>query len=306
MIRPRTRIVLTVLFLCPLSSESSNYASAGSNHAQVTKLRHQIESEEVGLSRLIRDFELSCWLNICRGNVDEACRSCIEKARWRAKIGSVKMQQVAKAFESDGYSVCLEGLRDLRGAPIVYSFGLPRGKESYIRSQTMYMQERVLAEAGARSTLGGICAPLTVIDCRSPSFRSPEAALRRGGIDVVAKYYPWASEGRTVFVGLPKPLKGLISVARPFFPKKLYDRFEFVNDYEGLLKYIAPDQIPESLGGTKKWALHNQVQSRCFLEGGFCQLNTSVELGFRNYERRRRAAKRRTTRRRSLRRAARS
>ena len=216
--------LLLHLLLFATSSEAGLFrGSARPTPLQQLKTRVQSEDKKA-LTFLRGDFELSCWLRVTGGDVDEACRRVLEKAEWRKGVGKVTMADCARGFGSDGYALQLGGLFDRRGCPLVYSHGLPRGSEAQIRSMTVYMQERVLdacaqnSGGGRRGRGGGgggggggyeggggrrpYCAPLTIIDCTQPSFRSPDGALRRGGIDVVSRYYPWSREGTTLFLGV--------------------------------------------------------------------------------------------------------
>ncbi len=93
------------------------------------------------------------------------------------------------------------------------------------------------------------------------------------------RYYPWANEGRTVFVGVPKALKGLFSTARPFFPKRLYERFCFVDDTPALKQFVAPGQLPAAIGGENKWSLGVYIATSCFAEGAICRVQTGLSLG---------------------------
>ena len=133
----------------------------------------------------------------------------------------------------------------------------------------MYMQERVLDSCG----VDGSCAPLTVIDCSKPSFRSPDTALRKGGIDVVALHYPWSNKGTTVFVGVPRAIRGVFALSRPFFAKELYDRFRFVENTKQLVSnnYVSANMLPRSLGGSSRWSLRTFVPRRCLADGALCK-----------------------------------
>lgn len=239
----------------------------------VQQLRDLFRSEDPkALSHLVGpDVELASWLEETRGDVSKAYQKAKAKAEWRKSVGRVTISDCARGFDSDGFSLTLGGLHDRRGRAIVYSHGLPRGSEQQIRSMTVYMQERVLEGCAGRQG-GASC--LTILDCTKPSFRLPDKALRRGGIDIVDKYYPWVNRGTAVFVGVPKPLQHIFKLARPFFPKDMYDRFRFVRTPADLVKekYIASNQLPQSLGGSSDWNIRGYVSRRCILEGTLCKL----------------------------------
>jgi len=60
-------------------------------------------------------------------DVDKAFKRLKDKGAWKSKLGSIRMQDhIAPCLRSDGYSVCLEGLRSRDGRVIVYSYGMPR------------------------------------------------------------------------------------------------------------------------------------------------------------------------------------
>ena len=245
--------------------------------ASLHLLRQKVAEADSDALRFLRgpNTELALWLRFCNGNIDEAARRSLEKAAWRKKIGKVSMGDISRGFSTDGYALCLGGLKARNGAPIVYSHGLPRGNEAQLRRQTVYMQERVLdACDNSRSLKGrGICAPLTIIDCKQPSFRSPDKALRRGGIDVVARYYPWSNKGTSLFLGVPLALKGIFKLARPFFPKDMYNRFQLVESREDIVRegHVDCKQLPKYLGGTSSWSLQTYVPRRCLSERALCK-----------------------------------
>ena len=135
-----------------------------------------------------------------------------------------------------------------------------------------YLHPRPPARGGDGGGGGG-CAALIIVDCKKPSFRQPDAALRKGGIDVVAAHYPWANRGTTVFVGVPRALRYIFKVTKPFFPRELYERFRFVEHPRELASegYVARRQLPRSLGGSSGWSLRRYVPKRCLLEGAICK-----------------------------------
>ena len=243
--------------------------------SSTAELRSSIRARDPSaLRHLAGDVELSCWLREKNGDVERAAEAACAKAEWRRRVGRVSMADCARGFGTDGFAVCLDGLHDRRGRPIVYSHGLPRGTRQQIERQTVYLQERVLAGCtSGGGERGGGCAALIIVDCKKPSFRQPDAALRKGGIDVVAAHYPWANRGTTVFVGVPRPLRYIFKVTKPFFPRELYERFRFVEHPRELVSegYVARRQLPRSLGGSSGWSLRRYVPKRCLLEGAICK-----------------------------------
>jgi len=160
-------------------------------------------------------------------DVDKAFNRLKEKGTWKSKLGLVRMKDhIAPCLRSDGYSVCLEGLRARDGRVIVYSYGMPKGSVESVERQTAYLHDRVMISATTnyRESSEPYRA-LVVINCTSPSFRFPDKAIRKGGVEVVRKYYPWASSATTVFIGVPKPIQALFHLTKPIMGK-LYDQFK--------------------------------------------------------------------------------
>ena len=215
--------------------------------SSTAELRSSIRARDPSaLRHLAGDVELSCWLREKNGDVGARRTRPARKPSGAAASG-VYRWRTARGFGADGFAVCLDGLHDRRGRPIVYSHGLPRGTRQQIERQTVYLQERVLAGCtSGGGERGGGCAALIIVDCKKPSFRQPDAALRKGGIDVVAAHYPWANRGTTVFVGVPRPLRYIFKVTKPFFPRELYERFRFVEHPRELVSegYVARRQLP--------------------------------------------------------------
>lgn len=221
-------------------------------------LRAQLNNKE---RKWISAHEAELWV---REAPDDALQRMKRKAEWREEVGAVSMSDCARFFGSDGFTVCLEGLRDKKGQPLVFSYGLPRGNEKQIRCQTVYLQERVMANEGTR--------PCTVIDTRAPSFRMPDADLRRGGIATINDYYPWANAGTTVFVGVPPILRTAFQLTKPFFPAEFFARFAFVDDFRDLKPdFVDKTNLPMSWGGAAPWSLRAFVPLRCLKEGTLCK-----------------------------------
>mmetsp|Transcript_8074 Transcript_8074/g.12336 ORF Transcript_8074/g.12336 Transcript_8074/m.12336 type:complete len:260 (+) Transcript_8074:46-825(+) len=228
-------------------------------------LRSKLTGNE---KKWISEKEATLWYEICKGDEEEAFKKMKNKAQWRASIGRVSMTDCAQFFGSDGFTVCLEPLRDCKNKPIVFSYGIPRGSVEQIRAQTIYLQERILARAHSINE----AAAMTIIDTRATSFRAPDKALRYGGINVIDEYYPWANSGSTVFVALPPFIRQFIKMTKPLFPKETYDRFNFVNDFHELAPtFISSSNLPRRWGGQADFSLRYYVPARCLKEGVFCR-----------------------------------
>ena len=229
----------------------------------IDSLRSKLSQEE--LRWIHGDKEIASWISIYREE-DAAIQKIRAKANWRRQIGKVSMADCARGFGTDGFTVCLESLHDRDGNAIVYSHGLPRGTEAQIRAQTIYLQERVLANSKNQ-----VASALTIIDCTQPSFRIPDGVLKRGGIDIISQYYPWSTFGSTVFIGVPKPVQSLFKLTKPLFPKETFERFRFADTKEDLVKFIAPQQLPRNWGGRAFWSLRMYTTQRCLVEGTLCR-----------------------------------
>eukprot|EP00960_Hanusia_phi_P000315 8547-Hanusia_phi.AAC.2 len=234
-----------------------------SSQSSINSVRSKLSKEE--LRWIQGDKEIASWLSIYRDE-KTAVEKIRAKADWRRQLGKVSMADCARGFGTDGFTVCLESLHDRDGNAIVYSHGLPRGTESQIRAQTIYLQERVLA-----NSKNNVASSLTVIDCTQPSFRIPDGTLKRGGIDVISTYYPWSTFGATVFIGVPKPVQSLFKLTKPLFPKETFERFRFADTKRDLIEYIPADQLPTSWGGRAFWSLRMYTTQRCLVEGTLCR-----------------------------------
>ena len=85
----------------------------------VMELRTMLRQDDpTALRYIMGDSELACWISTCDGDVDAACARVRAKAAWRKTVGRVSMADCARMLDSDGYSICLAGLRDRRGASI--------------------------------------------------------------------------------------------------------------------------------------------------------------------------------------------
>jgi len=241
--------------------------SAGVERKVVARqLQRQLRATE-GEGMTVVEAEL--WLEASGDDREVALRRMREKVAFRKSVGRVSMRDCAQFFGSDGFTVALEGLRSREGQAIVYSYGIPRGNAAQIQAQTVYLQERVLAMAQTCDQV----AALKVIDTRSSSFRAPDRALRRGGLEVMRRYYPWSTKGTTVFVAAPSYVKmGFDAIVRPIFPAHTFDNFRFVDDFDGLApNFVDRANLPKRWGGDADWSLRLYVPARCLKERTFCK-----------------------------------
>ena len=61
-----------------------------------------------------------------------AAAAARDKADWLASQGSVTIGHVAPYYRSEGFLICLEGLSDASGSPVLYSHGMPHGSEGAV------------------------------------------------------------------------------------------------------------------------------------------------------------------------------
>mmetsp|Transcript_28547 Transcript_28547/g.91539 ORF Transcript_28547/g.91539 Transcript_28547/m.91539 type:complete len:186 (-) Transcript_28547:1625-2182(-) len=178
------------------------------------------------------------------------------------------MRDCARSFNSDGYSVCLEGLRTKEGLPIVYSNGVARGTVKQMTRQTVYLQERILNDAPRNNNLKSC----VIINCGAKSFRAPDKAMMEGGIKVINEHYPWSAKATTIFVGLPRFIRRGFDVSKRFIPKDMWDSFRFADELseKHLSKWIARKHIPKAWGGAAEWSLRLYAPRRAVLEGTIC------------------------------------
>jgi len=207
------------------------------------------------------DNELKGFLKAENCDVNKALLRLKEKAEWKSKLGNVNIRDVAPSLRSDGYSVCLEGLKSREGLPIIYSYGMPKGTADSIARQTAYLQERVMAASQDSRACREGYRSLVLINTTAPSFRFPDKAIRQGGVQVINKHYPWATTSTTVFIGVPKPVKMMFKMTKPIMGS-MYDRFKFADTPEELFKYISPNNLPKEYGGTADWQLERYIKKR--------------------------------------------
>lgn len=67
--------------------------------------------------------EAAAFLEAARGNQATAAESMRRKEAWRVRQGRVTMRELAPFLRSEGYSVCLEGLCDDSGRPLIFANG---------------------------------------------------------------------------------------------------------------------------------------------------------------------------------------
>ena len=171
-----------------------------------------------------------------------AAAAARDKADWLAAQGSVTIGHVAPYYRSEGFLICLEGLRDASGSPVLYSHGMPHGSEDAVLQQVRYAHERVIAQCIA---LGRELRCTSIVNVRSPTFRFPDAPLR-AAIDATRRYYPWAAHSPTVFVGFPAAIRRMFGAARPLMSRRHYEAISFADDWNDLA-----DIVP-SMAGVKR------------------------------------------------------
>mmetsp|Transcript_36855 Transcript_36855/g.71452 ORF Transcript_36855/g.71452 Transcript_36855/m.71452 type:complete len:163 (+) Transcript_36855:138-626(+) len=139
--------------------------------------------------------------------------------------------------------------------------GKQGGVES-VERQTAYLHDRVMVSSTSnyRQTRDPF-KTLVFINCTSPSFRFPDQAIRKGGVEVVKNYYPWAYSATTVFIGVPKPIQALFHMTKPIMGK-LYDQFKFADSREDLLRYVSAENLPKDLGGEADWEIEKYIRKR--------------------------------------------
>ena len=146
--------LLASLMLALALSSAAAEGAAGAG-GTVGALRARLRADDpAALRNLMGDAELAGWLAEANGDVERAAAAARDKAAWRARLGRVSMADCARGFDSDGFAVCLEGLRDRSGRPIVYSVGLPRGNLKQMERQTVYLQVRGSDVGCARRSRG--------------------------------------------------------------------------------------------------------------------------------------------------------
>ena len=163
-----------------------------------------------------------------------AAEAARDKADWLASQGSVTIGHVAPYYRSEGFLMCLEGLSDASGSPVLYSHGMPHGSEGAVLQQVRYAHERAIAQCGA---LGRELRCTTIVNVRSPTFRFPDAPLR-AAIDATRRYYPWAAHSPTVFVGFPAAIRRMFGAARPLMSRRHYEAIRFADDWDALADIV--------------------------------------------------------------------
>ena len=185
-----------------------------------------------------------------------------EKREWRSALDN-GIEHVLPFLRSEGYSVAFEGVADLNGDPVVYSNGLPHGSPADVERQVSYTNERVLAQCAERGQPA--VRATTIVNVRSPSFRFPDAGLI-AGIRLGRTRYPWASDGLTLFVGAPAPVRWAFDRLRSICSATQLDSLRFVTQEE-LGEHVPRASLPAELGGTGRWDVEQYIASRCRAEG---------------------------------------
>uniref|UniRef100_A0A7S1H0W5 CRAL-TRIO domain-containing protein n=1 Tax=Hemiselmis andersenii TaxID=464988 RepID=A0A7S1H0W5_HEMAN len=248
------RLLLCVFLIGVLEAVEGAWRLHGGAAVRLQQLRNNLDMDT--RNHIAGDSELMGWLDACHGDVEEAAERCREKAAWRKGLGRVCMRQVAgRMSPPKSFTAVMEPHRDKRGDPIVWSVGLPTGSVDEITRDTVYINERLIA----LTKVGQVPRPMVIIDVRSPTFRPPDKALVKGGFEVVTKYYPWYAKGKTVFIGVPKPVRALFRIAKPFMSREMYDRFNFVDDYPDLRRHVGDSSMLADWGGSEHWDIKKHV-----------------------------------------------
>lgn len=148
-------------------------------------------------------------------DADEAAAAFDAKRAWQPTVDAT-IEQLAPFYRSEGYVVCLEGLEDASGYPLVLSNGMAHGDRLEVKQQVAYAHERCIERCIGlgRPTVRAT----TIVNVRNPTFRYPDNALR-AAIEMVDRYYPWAAASKTIFVGFPSPVRhvfqGALLATRP-------------------------------------------------------------------------------------------
>lgn len=198
--------------------------------------------------------------------------------------------QVGAFYLSEGYSVCLEGCTDLHGAPVIYANGMPHGSVDEVIAQTVYTYERAMVQAMKRKQE---LRCTTICNVLNPTFRFPDKAIK-ASLSVAKLYFPWHARGKTVFVGLPAPIRWTFKLwcaytqgsestraahmvvrsscarrSKPFMSREQYESISFANhnDLAALTRHISADNIPQELGGAAQWKMDEYVRRRASAEG---------------------------------------
>lgn len=170
---------------------------------------------------------------------------------------------VAPFLRSEGFTVCLEGLTDSGGGPIIYAHGVPHGNADEVWKQVQYTHERVLAQCA----VSGIVPPeaLTIVNVRTPSFRFPDGPNRRA-LRQLRQQFPWSSRGRMLFVDCPTPVLWAFDRLKPLLSPDQVASIGFVDTAE-LPQFVPSSSLPVSMGGSAEWSMEAYIAARCAAEG---------------------------------------
>lgn len=183
------------------------------------------------------DLELTAFIQACGGDRMAACEALEAKQRWYEREGPFRVPQ--EVYRSEGYIVALEGLCDASGDPLVYAFGMPHGTCEEVVQQVAYVHERVIAQCIANNRPA--IRATTLVNVRSPTFRFPDAAMR-ASITVGTEYYPWSTRGKTIFVGVPAPMRWCFELCRPFMSDELFASITLVDQQQ--LRQVCLPSLP--------------------------------------------------------------
>jgi len=208
--------------------------------------------QELNALSTARSLELTAFL-------DDAAR-LESKQLWLDTVRPT-ISDVAPFLRSEGYVVCVEGLTDAAGDPLILSNGMAHGTPAEVVQQVAYAHERAIEQCVA---LGRPEArATTIVMTRNPTFRFPDAALR-AAIRATDTHYPWVSNSRTIFVGFPKPVRHTFTALKAVMSQGFIDSIEFADD-EASLAALVPS-LPSELGGGAEWGIERYIEERCATE----------------------------------------
>jgi len=206
-------------------------------------------------------IEVNAYVEGYGGDSEAAMAALESKQRWLADLSPLRVPQ--EFYRSEGYTVALEGLCDNAGNPLVFANGAPHGTSDEVVRQVVYTHERVVAQciANNRTTLRAT----TIVNVCNPTFRFPDVPMRTA-IAALRDHYPWSTSGKTIFIGMPVPVRWCFELLRSFMSPAQYASIVLA-DPEELPQHAPLESLPPELGGHALWSLDEYIAERCDAEG---------------------------------------